>query len=429
MTKTLLADVVVVGSGAGGATVAREMAKSGRDVIVLEKGRDHHLSIRTPLAYATIYDIRKSKDGILVRRGITTGGSTVLYSGNAYDPPAFVKDELGLDLSEEVARTKEELFVRPIPDSFFEGYAGTRRLVEAAASLGYSWKPQERFIDPEKCDPTCDKCLFGCRRNAKWTAREYLDDAVSAGARLVTRCDVRRVLIACGAAEGVVAITPAGEIRVNADRVVIAAGGLGTPVILKRSGIKEAGSHFFTDPMTIVAGVMKHGRGTHREITFSFADDSAEGEFMMGNVGAVNAFVAQLFKGRFGFTRHAFRMRRIAGIFVKLCDEPSGRVDESGAIHKALTPADEEGMARGVKIARSILIEAGVKPETISTAQGIGGHPGGTAAVGRVVDSDLQTKVRGLYVCDNSVMPRSGGVPPVLTLIALGKYMVRRVWV
>lgn len=429
MTKTLKADVVIVGSGVGGATVAREMARNGRDVIVLEKGRDHHLPIGTPLAYVTIYDIRRSKDGIIVRRGITTGGSTILYSGNSYDPPALVKNELGLDLAEEVAETKDELSVQPVPESFYAGYAGTMRLVEAAGSLGYSWKPQERFIDPEKCDPRCDKCLFGCRRNAKWTAREYLDDAVNAGARLITRCDVQRVLTAEGTAEGVLAGTPAGAIRVNADRVVVAAGGLGTPVILKHSGIENAGSHFFTDPMTIVAGVMKHGRGTHREITFTFADNSHEGQFMMGNVGAVNAFVAQLFKGRFGFTRQAFRMRRIAGLFVKLCDEPSGHVDENGKIHKALTPADEKHMARGVEIAKSILTEAGVMPETISTAKGIGGHPGGTAAIGRVVGSDLQTKVRGLYVCDNSVMPRSGGVPPVLTLIALAKYMVRRVWV
>ena len=56
---------------------------------------------------------------------------------------------------------------------------------------------------------------------------------------------------------------------------------------------------------------------------------------------------------------------------------------------------------------------------------GIGGHPGGTAAIGRVVDKNLMTEIKNLYVCDNSVMPRSGGIPPVLTLIALGKKFAR----
>jgi choline dehydrogenase-like flavoprotein len=73
------------------------------------------------------------------------------------------------------------------------------------------------------------------------------------------------------------------------------------------------------------------------------------------------------------------------------------------------------------------MVKAGVVPETISVAKGIGGHPGGTAAIGRVVDRNLQTKVKNLYVCDNSVMPRSGGIPPVLTLIALAKQTARTI--
>ena len=100
---------------------------------------------------------------------------------------------------------------------------------------------------------------------------------------------------------------------------------------------------------------------------------------------------------------------------------------------KAVEYAKSQGVPSGMGAHKletvKACVEAGVKPETISTAKGIGGHPGGTAAVGRVVDLDLQTKVRGLCVCDNSVMPRSGGVPPAMTLIALAKYMVRRVWV
>lgn len=423
-TRTL-----VVGTGPGGATVARELARRGEPVIIIEKGRDHQWPVGTALAYATMYDIRRSQDGILVRRGITTGGSTMLYSGNAYDPPAFLKNELGFDLDEEVAETKAELSIAPVPQYFYRNYVGTRRLVEAADRLGYTMKPQQRFIDPLKCDPACDRCLFGCRRGAKWTARSFLQEAVDYGAELVTRCDARRVLIADGAAEGVEAKIPGGRLRLLADRVILAAGGIGTPVILQNSGLSEAGSHFFTDPMSVLAGVMKEGAGTFHEITYTFADETAVGEFVMGNVGAVNALMAQLAARHILFARRVPRIKQLAGMFIKLRDDASGRVDPHGRIHKAFTAGDEARLARGVAKAQQVMKAAGVDPGTISVARGIGGHPGGTAAIGRVVGHDLQTRVKGLYVCDNSVMPRSGGIPPVLTLIALAKQAARKIFI
>jgi choline dehydrogenase-like flavoprotein len=427
LAEELSAKTIIVGTGPGGATLARELAGRGEDVIIVEKGRDHQWPVGRAAAYFTMYDIKTSADGVLVRRGITTGGSTMLYSGNSYDPPAFLEEELGIDLADEVAETKEELSVKPVPDYFFEGYDGTLRLVEAADSLGYDMQPQERFIDPKKCDPACDRCLFGCQHGAKWTARSYLADAVASGAKLITRCDVREVLVSDGAVEGVIAETPNGPIRIYADRVLLAAGAIGTPIILQNSEIGDAGSHFFTDPMSVMVGEMKEGVGTFHEITFTFADESDVGEFVVGNVGAVNAFAAQIIKHHFGYLWRGTRMKRLAGMFVKLCDEPSGSVDRKGKLHKKLTDADEERMARGVAKARQIMTKAGVIPDSISVAKGIGGHPGGTAAIGRVVGDDLQTEVKNLYVCDNSVMPRSGGIPPVLTLIALAKQTARTI--
>jgi choline dehydrogenase-like flavoprotein len=114
MVRTIEAETVVVGSGPGGATAARELARAGQNVVLLEKGKTHTWPIGRIWAYATMYDIKKSKDGVLVRRGITTGGSTMLYSGNAYDPPAFLKDDLGIDLSQEVTEIKKELNIRAV---------------------------------------------------------------------------------------------------------------------------------------------------------------------------------------------------------------------------------------------------------------------------------------------------------------------------
>jgi choline dehydrogenase-like flavoprotein len=416
---------VVVGSGPGGATVARELARNGEEVLLLEKGRDHQWPVGSILAYATMYDIRKSEEGIIVRRGITTGGSTMLYSANCYDPPPFLLRELGIDLSSEVAETKEELHVKPIPEYFYKDYVGTKRLVEAADALGYSMKPQDRFIDPQKCDPHCDSCLFGCRKGAKWTAREYISDAVRFGTRLITRCDVEKVIYSGQKVEGVLAKTPKGTLRILANRVVLAAGGFGTPIVLQKSGFGDAGKHFFMDPMSVLVGVMREGKGTFHEMTFTFADESHIGEFVIGNAGAVNGFAAQIIKLKVPYLWRAIQMKRMAGMFVKLCDEPSGSVGADGSFHKALTPRDERVMAKGVEIARNIMIKAGVDPATISVAKGVGAHPGGTAAIGRVVGTDLQTKISNFYVCDNSVMPVSGGIPPVLTLVSLGKKLAR----
>ncbi len=420
------ADTVVVGTGPGGATVARELARKGERVILLEKGGNHRLSVGNILSYATMYDIRKSADGVLVRRGIATGGSTMLYSGNAYDPPSFIWEKLGIDLSAEVSETRKELNIRPVPESFYKGYQGTLKLVEAAGELGYDMKPQERFIDYTACDPACDHCLMGCEKNAKWTARSYVDDAVKAGAHLVTRCHVSKVLIARNRVLGVQGRTASGTMTVEAGKVVVAAGGIGSPMILQKSGIRDAGRHFFTDPMSILVGMMKKGQGTFREMTFTFADESRIGRCVIGNVGAVNGLMAQIAAGRVLEARKGFQMDRLAGMFVKLCDEPQGSVDEKGRIHKRLTAGDEKNMAEGLDIARSIMIRAGVEPSSISVAKGIGGHPGGTCAIGRVVDRNLMTSVDGLYVCDNSVFPESGGIPPVLTIIAMAKHFARR---
>ncbi|MCD4677094.1 MAG: hypothetical protein K8S18_14030 [Desulfobacula sp.] len=54
-----------------------------------------------------------------------------------------------------------------MPKFFYRNYVGTKRLLESAEELGYSMASQERFINPEKCDNTCDKCLFDCKKRAK----------------------------------------------------------------------------------------------------------------------------------------------------------------------------------------------------------------------------------------------------------------------
>jgi choline dehydrogenase-like flavoprotein len=112
------------------------------------------------------------------------------------------------------------------------------------------------------------------------------------------------------------------------------------------------------------------------------------------------------------------------GIMVKTGDDNSGRVDEKGRVFKELTDADRNRIDCGVAEAKMIFEQLGVKPDEITISELTGGHPGGTAAIGDVVNPDLACKqVRNLYVCDSSVIPKSPGRPPIVLICALAKWL------
>ena len=420
------AEIIVVGSGAGGATVARELARRGKKVLVLEKGKERNWAIGRVWAYLFIYDILRTREGVIIRRGITPGGSTVIYSGNSFDPPEWLKDEIGIDISKEVQETKKELGIKPLPEEFYKCWEGERRLVESAGELGINMTPQEKFINPDLCDPSCDSCLFGCSRGAKWTARSYLKEAQEMGAELISSAEVKKVLIEGGKAVGVLAQCEGKkELEAYAEKVILCAGGVGTPWILQASGIK-AGEGFFTDPMSLLLGVSKNA-GTFREMTFSYASADFPGKFMIGTTGALNSFFAQLARLNFKSILRLPRYKNLVGMFVKLCDQAVGKVEPDGKISKPLTQLDHERKEEGIELAKKIMIRAGVEPDSILVARYIGGHPGGSAGIGRVVNSQLESEVKNLYVCDASVLPRSLGIPLVLTLVALAKKFTREI--
>ena len=106
---------------------------------------------------------------------------------------------------------------------------------------------------------------------------------------------------------------------------------------------------------------------------------------------------------------------------VKTADEAKGYIDDDGEVVKINTIQDIRFLAEGVATAGFILREAGVDPSTIGSTVYRGAHPGGTAAIGKVVDSNQETKIKGLFVSDASVLPISPGKPPILTILALSK--------
>jgi choline dehydrogenase-like flavoprotein len=423
-------EIAIVGSGPAGATLARELCRQGRKVVLLEKGRWHQWPVGRFASMGTITRTVRSRQGGLMARGITAGGSSVVFNGNAYDPPSWLGSELGIDLCPETAATKAELGIKPLPESFYQSWPATRRLVESAGELDIPLHPQAKFIDPEKCDPRCDDCMFGCRQGAKWTARSFLEEAREHGARVLLNAEVDRVILEAGQAKGVKLAGPGGLQEVRGEKVILSAGGLGTPLILMRSGIERAGEGFFIDPMNVVLAVGKE-HGTFHEMTFAFASEEfveSDG-YLVGTVGALMVLGAQLAQRRsFRAWRRVLDLRRIMGMFTKIGDSPGGRIDPDGTIDKPYPAQDREKFRKGTEACQRILIKAGADPDSILVAHDIGGHPGGTAAIGRVVDRDLQAlAAKNLYVCDASVFPRTPGRPPTLTLIALAKYLAKRI--
>ena len=129
-------DVIVVGTGPGGATVAREMTRRNQAVLMLEWGGNQAIKGTMPqFARAAAipgqsFLITPDLCGMI--RGITTGGSSVFYYATAFDPPLETFDACGIDLRAEVDEVRKELPVKPLSDDLMGPMA--RRMMASAWS-------------------------------------------------------------------------------------------------------------------------------------------------------------------------------------------------------------------------------------------------------------------------------------------------------
>jgi choline dehydrogenase-like flavoprotein len=231
--------------------------------------------------------------------------------------------------------------------------------------------------------------------------------------RLLPQTMVRNVRISGGRATAVQCETATGPLEISADRIILCAGGLGTPVILHNSGI-DAGHALFLDLFPIVYGRSPRFRAAPEPSMPVLFNEHRD----CGYVLAPHVDAALMFRGIRGW----FGDSPPYGIMVKTGDDNLGRVDADGKVFKHLTEADQRRVSKGTEEAAGILKRIGIQPESITVSGLVGGHPGGTAAIGDVVDPDLACKsVKNLYVCDASVFPRSPGKPPIVTICALAK--------
>ena len=273
---TIHCDVCVIGSGAGGSVVAAELAKSGQRVVVVEAGStwsSDDFDQRELAGMQTLFrEAGLAGTGDLsmsLLAGSSIGGGTTVNWQSCFRTPDDVRDEWASRSG--CAFLAGDSFTKSLDAVWNRVSASTDEsrinennsaICRGAKSLGYRWSVIAR--NSRGCDlKQCGNCMFGCRVGGKHTASTtFLMDAIRSGAHVIAPFAARRLTTQGGAVTGVEGIYTDSDgarrpLTIAAPRVVLAAGALGTPVLLLRSGVNSPhlGAHLFLHPTVAVTGL------------------------------------------------------------------------------------------------------------------------------------------------------------------------------
>lgn len=422
---------IVVGTGAGGATAARELSAQGFKVTILEAGGTFKpfrrlLSLATPLRKTGLLgderiishifppmNATRSSNELVLLRGMTMGGSTVLSCGNIARAEHGLK-EIGLDLTPEFEEIEESIGIREFPREKWRPI--TKKMFEVAEELGLKPKIVNKAIDPEKCI-SCGLCELGCANGAKWDSRNFLDDAIRGGAILHTSSPVEKLIVENGTVKGVKLKSRFKSKTLKADIVVLAAGGIGTAQILKASGL-PAKDNLWVDIVLTLGGVLK-GANQLKEPPMAWYTKHED----------------YILSPYFDILSHWFHKpwRNVpttdrVGMMVKLADIEKGTVFTDGKVEKTIKREDHPRLDKAINEAEKIMESAGVSGPYIKGMYN-GGHLGGTVPLkAEDVDSMKPSWLpRRLWVADLSLAPRSQGLPTILLAAALALKVSRKI--
>jgi choline dehydrogenase-like flavoprotein len=473
-------DVAIVGSGAGGAVAAAELAAAGLEVLVLEAGpnfnRDSYPSDRLE-AIAEIYrdaglTIAAGRPPIPVPVARVVGGTTVINSGTCFRAPEPVlrswREDYGVgwagELDGDYVEAEEFLRVTQL-DPERMGRNG-QLAMEGAAAIGASGGPIHR--NAGNC-VQCSSCPYGCAIDAKRGMHvSYLPRAVAGGARVRAGVEAQRVLVEDGRAVGLAcsARDAAGRSRpftVRARRAVIAAGGaLGTPELLLRSGLggAQVGRHLHIHPACWVGARYEEDiRGWEGVMQSFYIDEWEQRGVLLEATFTPLAFGGAWLPGAGrDHQRSLLDFGRVGSIGVHLSDRSSGRVGlgNGGALRASyrLSRDDADRLIFGIARAAEIHFAAGatevypnipragvLRPSDVAEFEATSFkpaelrleafHPMGTARIHRDPAQGVcaaNGSVNGtanLYVADASLFPTSIGVNPMMTIIAFAKQVAR----
>ena len=440
--RRIKADAVVVGTGAGGAVVAKELAEGGLSVVMLEEGEyvtpdqfsarprdDAPRFYRDAAMVATL-----GTPPMMLPLGKAVGGTTIMNSATCYRTPEGLLDAWGLWSADELDpffRRVERIFnVCRVPREL----AGRNAHVMQRGAERLGWSGEYLHRAARGCIGS-GVCAFGCPSGGKQhTGNTYVPLAWDAGAITITGTRATKVI----PGTGVIARTKGGgRLRVDAELVVVACGTIHTPVLLKRSGVRHPGlgRNLSLHPATGVWAEFDEPIDMARGIPQAYAVDefASQGLMLEGWAGPPDMLALSL-------PQTARDYLHVAQVGLMIRDSTRGVVHAVGGrpiIRYDLDDADTRLLNEGIARAAELELAAGatrvhlpikghppvsdvdeIRRASAKRLELTAFHPLGTAAAGTVVDEDLRLQP-GLLVADGSVVPSALGVNPQLTIMAL----------
>ena len=484
-------DIVIVGSGAGGGTVAKELAplcKDGVRIAVLEWGpklaEDEYSGREIDMAgrlYVESGGFLTADGTMTLAMGRAYGGSTVVYTGTSipiraatvkrWDVPGLSHDDLAPRAAKYMAENNVHLLEEPeINDN--------NRLFRAACEkLGY--RVEQFPINLKGCKGS-GLCNLGCPNGAKQgTLRVQLPEAERQGVEVITNCRVtrlgERVLEANVEARdfGQPSAWEPGRYRVSAKVIVVSAGAVNSPALLLRSDLPVAlpalGRYFTAHPALILVAQHEHAISNfHGHPKSYICEEFAERDGFMLETCMYFPFVTAKSLSGFGPEHSALmaRMDRLQMILVLALDpaEADNRVtiDAEGnpVVHYAFSERVIEALVASVRTSTRIFLAAGAErvhapigekffieradegridelisrkhfklgKVSIASAHLMGGCRMGASPADSVTDAWGQVHgLEWLFVADASLFPRCAEVNPYLTIMSLADRVAERV--
>ncbi len=479
---TLDCDVCVVGSGAGGGTAAAVLAEAGLDVVVLEAGDyldDGDFNGSEVGGYSRLYlgagALATADQSIGLYAGACLGGGTVVNYTTSFRTPDAIRSEWA---AQGVAAMATDDYTASL-DAVWE---------RLGVSTDYSWPSRREQVMQQGLESLgwhadlmprnvvgCDEAVcgfspFGCLAGAKQsTTKTWLVDAARRGARILVNTRADRVTVEHGRASGVQACTNDGhQVSVRARAVVVAAGAIHTPALLRRSGLdnQNIGRHLRLHPVTGVAGVfdeeIRPWEGVMQAVYSDELADLHDGYGMKLESAPFHPSVLAMYSPWRSAAQHADLMGRLAhlvpiGLLLRDSSEGEVRTGRDGepVVHYRLNDFDIGHIRTGLDGAARVLEAAGATSVFSAHKDCVTYEPGkgrgragfveeadrcgwgagqctftsfhivGSARMGASPDDSVCNPegetwdVQGVYVCDGSTFPSASGVNPMVTIEAI----------